>query len=199
VGKSGDRLGKKIEEAKQEVKEEIAQDVDPLRDELDAVKEQNLPDPGTMPPPTGAAPPAPSMSPLTPLDRMKQALEDPRYRCRATQPNCRCSRGLKILRDDAAIVLGMGKSAREIARLKSRWRLPPVYSHLPNIAQTAGIVVTSPTVARVAPTAFRCSALSRSAKSRAMPAPIIARVTMMNASSGRVSWICFTLAKVVVS
>jgi hypothetical protein len=45
---------------------------------------------------------------------------------RATQPNCRCSRGLKILRDDAAIVLGMGKSAREIARLKSRWRLPPV-------------------------------------------------------------------------
>ena len=46
MGKSGDRLGKKIEEAKQEVKEEIAQDVDPLRDELDAVKEQNLPAPG---------------------------------------------------------------------------------------------------------------------------------------------------------
>jgi hypothetical protein len=83
VGKSGDRLGKKIEEAKQEVKEEIAQDVDPLRDELDAVKEQNLPDPGTMPPPTGAAPPAPSMSPLTPLDRMKQAL--PRYRWRSVE------------------------------------------------------------------------------------------------------------------
>jgi hypothetical protein len=75
---------------------------------------------------------------------------------------------------------------------------PPVYSHLPNIAQTAGIVVTSPTVARVAPTAFRCSALSRSAKSRAMPAPSITRVTMMNASSGRVSWIFFTIAKLVV-
>ena len=86
MGKSGDRpSGKKIEEAKQEVKEEIAQDVDPLRDELDAVKEQNLPAPGTMPPPTGAAPPAPSMSPLTPLDRMKQALEDPRYRWRSVE------------------------------------------------------------------------------------------------------------------
>jgi hypothetical protein len=141
---------------------------------------------------------------VLPLDRMKQALEDPRYRWRSVERLSHIAGvpeadALKILRDDAAIVLGMGKSGREIARLKSRWRLPPVYSHLPNIAQTAGIVVTSPTVARVAPTAFRCSALSRSAKSRAMPAPIIARVTMMNASSGRVSWICFTLAKVVVS
>jgi hypothetical protein len=128
VGKSGDRLGKKIEEAKQEVKEEIAQDVDPLRDELDAVKEQNLPAPGTMPPPTGAAPPAPtapSMSPLTPLDRMKQALEDPRYRWRSVERLSHIAGvpeadALKILRDDAAIVLGMGKSGREIARLKSR-------------------------------------------------------------------------------
>ena len=124
MGKSGDRLGKKIEEAKQEVKEEIAQDVDPLRDELNAVKEQNLPDPGTMPPPTGAAPPVPSMSPLTPLDRMKQALEDPRYRWRSVERLSHIAGlpeadALKILRDDAAIVLGMGKSGREIARLKS--------------------------------------------------------------------------------
>jgi hypothetical protein len=122
------RPREKIEEAKQEVKEEIAQDVDPLRDELDAVKEQNLPAQGTMPPPTGAAPPAPtapSMSPLTPLDRMKQALEDPRYRWRSVERLSHIAGvpeadALKILRDDAAIVLGMGKSGREIARLKSR-------------------------------------------------------------------------------
>jgi hypothetical protein len=56
-----------------------------------------------------------------------------------------------------------------------------VYLHLPNIAQTAGIVVTNPTTVRVEPTAFRCSKLSRSAKSSAIPAPIIARVAIMNA------------------
>jgi hypothetical protein len=67
-----------------------------------------------------------------------------------------------------------------------------VYSHLPNIAQTAGIVVTSPTKVRVEPTAFRCSTLRRSARSSAIPAPIIARVAIMNASSGRVSRISFT-------
>jgi hypothetical protein len=67
-----------------------------------------------------------------------------------------------------------------------------VYSHLPNIAQTAGIVVTNPTKARVEPTAFRCSTLRRSARSSAIPAPIIARVAIINASSGRVSWISFT-------
>ncbi len=70
--------------------------------------------------------------------------------------------------------------------------LKQVYSHLPNIAQTAGIVVTNPTTVRVEPTAFRCSTLSRSAKSSAIPAPIIARVAMMNANSGRESWISFT-------
>jgi hypothetical protein len=66
------------------------------------------------------------------------------------------------------------------------------YSHLPNIAQTAGIVVTNPTRASVEPTAFRCSPLRRSARSSAIPAPIIARVAIMNASSGRVSRISFT-------
>jgi hypothetical protein len=70
--------------------------------------------------------------------------------------------------------------------------LQQVYSHLPNIAQTAGIVVTNPTRASVEPTAFRCSTLRRSARSSAIPAPIIARVAMMNANSGRVSWISFT-------
>jgi len=61
-----------------------------------------------------------------------------------------------------------------------------------NAGDTAGIVVTNPTMVRVEPTAFRCSTLSRSAKSSAIPAPIIARVAMMNANSGRESWISFT-------
>jgi serine/threonine protein kinase len=52
--------------------------------------------------------------------------------------------------------------------------------------------VTNPIRARVEPTAFRCSTLSRSARSSAIPAPIIARVAIMNANSGRVSWISFT-------
>jgi hypothetical protein len=57
--------------------------------------------------------------------------------------------------------------------------------------------VTSPTRTRVDPTAFRCSALRRSARRRAIPAPIIARVAMMNASSGRLSWISFTIVQIV--
>jgi hypothetical protein len=68
------------------------------------------------------------------------------------------------------------------------------YSHFPIIAQMAGIVVTSPTSARVAPTAFRFSP-SRSAKRRAIPAPRKARVTTINASSGRLSLISFTIDK----
>ena len=94
-----------------------------------------------------------------------------------------------------------GAFGPERAKLKFQGtlRLQPVCLHLPNIAQTAGMVVTSPASARVAPTAFRCSALSRSAKSRAIPAPIIARVAMMNASSDCVSWISFTIAKFAVS
>jgi hypothetical protein len=70
------------------------------------------------------------------------------------------------------------------------------YSRLPNIAHTAGIVVTSPTTARVAPTALRFSP-SRSAKNRAIPAPRKARVTMTKASSGRVSLISFTIVQIV--
>ena len=62
---------------------------------------------------------------VLPLDRMKQALEDPRYRWRSVERLSHIAGvpeadALKILRDDAAIVLGMGKSGREIARLKSR-------------------------------------------------------------------------------
>lgn len=75
-------------------------------------------------------------------------------------------------------------------------RLATGYSHLPKIAHKAGIVVTSPTRARVAPTAFRCSEASRSAKSNAIPAPIIVRVAIMNANSGRVSWISFIIVKI---
>jgi hypothetical protein len=70
------------------------------------------------------------------------------------------------------------------------------YSRLPKIAQTAGTVVTSPTTARAAPTAFRFSP-SRSAKSRAIPAPRKARVTIINASSGRLSLISFTKVQIV--
>jgi len=78
--------------------------------------------------------------------------------------------------------------------------MPPTYdsmheSRLPKIAQTAGIVVSNPTTARVAPTAFRCSAVSRSEIRRATPAPSIARVAMMNASSGRLRWISFTIVQ----
>jgi hypothetical protein len=83
--------------------------------------------------------------------------------------------------------------SRNPGRFLGALSLQPVFLHFPNIAQTAGIVVTSPTRVRVAPTAFRCSALSWSAKRRAIPAPIIARVTMMKASSGRVSWMSFTI------
>ena len=70
------------------------------------------------------------------------------------------------------------------------------YSHLPNITHTAGIVVTNPTRARVAPTAFRFSP-SRSEKNRAIPAPRKARVTIINASSGRLSLISFTIIQIV--
>ena len=61
---------------------------------------------------------------VLPLNRMKQALEDPRYRWRSVERLSHIAGvpeadALKILRDDAAIVLGMGKSGREIARLKS--------------------------------------------------------------------------------
>ena len=59
------------------------------------------------------------------------------------------------------------------------------------LPRRAGIVVTSPTRARVDPTAFRCPALSRSARSRATPAARIARVARTNASFGRLSWISF--------
>ncbi len=57
--------------------------------------------------------------------------------------------------------------------------------------------MTSPTRARVAPTAFRFSALSRSAKSRAIPAPRKARVTIINASSDRLSFTSPTMVLIV--
>jgi hypothetical protein len=44
---------------------------------------------------------------------------------------------------------------------------------------------------------FRCSALNRSASSRGIPPPSIARVAIMNASFGRLSWISFTIIQVV--
>jgi hypothetical protein len=66
------------------------------------------------------------------------------------------------------------------------------YSRVPKTAQTAGIVVSSPTATRVAPTAFRRSAVSRSARRSAIPAPSMARVLMVNANSGRLRWVCFT-------
>ena len=57
--------------------------------------------------------------------------------------------------------------------------------------------MTSATRTRVEPTAFRCSALSRSARRSAIPAPTIARVAIMNANSGRLSWISFTMVQIV--
>jgi hypothetical protein len=56
--------------------------------------------------------------------------------------------------------------------------------------------VTSPTRARVTPTTFRLSP-SRSEKSRAIPAPRKARVTIINASSDRLSLIFFTIVQIV--
>ena len=64
-------------------------------------------------------------------------------------------------------------------------------SHRPKTAHAAGKVVTNPTSARVAPMAFRCSGLSRSAKKSAIPAPSITRVLTMNASSGRLRRVSF--------
>jgi hypothetical protein len=64
--------------------------------------------------------------------------------------------------------------------------------NLPHTAQTAGIVVTRPTTVSVAPTAFRCSAVSLSARRSAIPAPSMARVTIVNASSGKLRWGSFT-------
>jgi len=51
----------------------------------------------------------------------------------------------------------------------------------------SGIVVTTPTSVRVHPIAFRWSFCSLSAKSRASPAPNIARVPTISARSGKVS------------
>jgi hypothetical protein len=56
---------------------------------------------------------------------MKQALEDPRYRWRSIERLSHLvgvpeADALNILRGDPEIVLGMGKSGRQIARLKSR-------------------------------------------------------------------------------
>jgi hypothetical protein len=120
-------LGKKIEEAKQEVKEEVAQNLDTVRDELDSQKQPSSPAPSTIPPPTRGAPSPPiaPSSPITPLDRMKLPLKDPRYRWRSVERLSHLAGvpeadTLNVLRDNPDIVLGMGKSGREIARLKSR-------------------------------------------------------------------------------
>lgn len=71
------------------------------------------------------------------------------------------------------------------------------HSQLPNTAQTVGIVVSSPTTARVAPTAFRCSEVSRSASRSAIPAPSMARVLTVKASSGKLRWVSFTIIEFV--
>ena len=90
-----------------------------------------------------------------------------------------------------------GESTSRKRRFLGTLGLQPIYSHLPSTAQKPGIVVTSPTRTRVEPTAFRCSALRRSARRRTIPAPAIARVAIMNASSGRLSWISFTIVQIV--
>jgi hypothetical protein len=103
-------------------------------------------------------------------------------------------------RTDWAVLVATGirgESTSRRRRFLGTLGLPPIYSHLPKIAHAAGIVVTSPTRARVDPTAFRCSAPSRSAKSRAISAPSKARAAIMNAGSGRLSRISFTIVQIV--
>jgi hypothetical protein len=117
---------KKIEAAKQEVREEVAQDLDPVRDELDAMKERTSPAPNA---PLGATVkgggPATAETGGSALSRMEQALEDPRYRWRSVERLSHLAGvseadALEILRSDPNVVLSRGKSGRQIARLKSR-------------------------------------------------------------------------------
>jgi hypothetical protein len=113
-------LGKVVEK---EVKQKLEQDLDPLRDEVDAVKAQTL----AVPPAAdvgGRAPPPPPNQ-LTAKDRIKRALQDPRYKWRSVERLSYLAgvpekEALDIVRADDDIVLGKGVSGRQIARLKSR-------------------------------------------------------------------------------
>jgi hypothetical protein len=71
---------------------------------------------------------------------------------------------LRQLRGVSAKEIGVVDSDTIATASISAYVLQQVYSHLPNIAQTAGIVVTNPTTVRVEPTAFRWSTLSRPPK-----------------------------------
>jgi len=92
------------------------------------------------------------------------------------------------------------KNSNKFTRLlrnSSEIRDDPTHSPLQKTAQTMGIVVRSPTRARVAPTAFRCSGLSRSARRSAIPAPSITRVLAVKAISGRLRWVSLTTVEFV--
>jgi hypothetical protein len=109
----------------------LSEELDPLRDELEAVKAAVAALERAAGP--AAAPPVepPDQGQLTPdqalaaRDRMRTALSSGKYLWRsierlATIAGVPESAALAILRADPDVVLGMGKSQRQIARLASR-------------------------------------------------------------------------------
>jgi hypothetical protein len=76
-------------------------------------------------------------------------------------------------------------------------RSAAVSSGLASTIRAAGIVVSTPTSAKAKPTSLRREGVSRSEISNATPAPSIARVPSMNASSKKVRRVSFTVVNFV--
>ncbi|MBV8227936.1 MAG: hypothetical protein JO232_22405 [Verrucomicrobia bacterium] len=124
------KLGKRIAEAKKEIKEEVEQETDPLRDELDAIKGRSSTPPVEAPKAKpmmtngGSGQGAPTGT-TTVTERLKEALADPRYRWRSIErlshiAGISADEALALFQTDSEVVLGMGKSGNRIARLKLR-------------------------------------------------------------------------------
>jgi hypothetical protein len=92
--------------------------------------------------------------------------------------------------------LHQARNLAQLARLSAGFSLGVrvrFFSTFPHTAQMAGIVVTSPTTAKVAPIVLRSSLVNRSANKRASPAPRIARVATIMPSSAKSRRTTFTL------